>query len=80
MMSAASRSLEPGPQGARTSQRAGDALLALVTLPGDLGQQRRRVLVGSGRVGQDAVNGPDAGHDLAQQCGERRQLALRVLG
>ena len=51
---------EPGPQGARTSQRAGDALLALVALPGDLGEQRGRVLVGSGRVGQDAVNGPDA--------------------
>src|ERR1700722_18202395 len=31
---------EPGPQGARTSQRAGDALLTLVTLPGDLGEQR----------------------------------------
>jgi len=27
-----------------------------------------------------AVNGPDAGHDLAEQRGEPRQLALRVLG
>jgi len=50
-----------------------------VTLPAHLGEQRRRVLVGSGRVGEDAMNWPGAGHDLAKQYGEPRQLVLRVL-
>jgi hypothetical protein len=37
-----------------------------VTLSRDLGEQRSGVCVGSGRVGKDAMNGPNAGHHLAK--------------
>jgi hypothetical protein len=70
---------EPGPQVAGTCDGACDTALALVPLPGDLGEQRSRGLVGSGRVGEDAMNRPNAGHDLAEQRGEPGQLVLRVL-
>jgi hypothetical protein len=70
---------EPGPQRARTCDGACDTALALVPLPGDLGEQGSRGFVGSGRVGEDAMNRPDARHDLAEQCGEPGQLVLRVL-
>ncbi len=36
---------EPGPQGTGAGEGAGDVALALVTLPGDLGEQRGGVLV-----------------------------------
>jgi hypothetical protein len=70
---------EPGPQVAGTCDGACDSALALVSLPGDLGEQRSRGFVGSGRVGKDAMNRPDAAHDLAEQRGEPGQLVLRVL-
>lgn len=70
---------EPWPQVAGTRDGACDTALALVPLPGDLGEQRGRGFVGSGRVGEDAMNGPNAGHDLAEQRGEPGQLVLRVL-
>jgi hypothetical protein len=70
---------EPGPQVAGTCDGACDTALALVPLPGDLGEQRSRGFVGSGRVGEDAMNRPNAGHDLAEQRGEPGQLVLRVL-
>jgi len=70
---------EPGPQVAGTCDGACDTALALVPLPGDLGEQRGRGFVGSCRVGEDAMNRPNASHDLAEQRGEPGQLVLRVL-
>ena len=69
---------QPGPQCARSSERAYDTALAFVTLSSDLVEQQGGVFVGSGRVDEDAMDGPDAGHNLAKQGGETGELLSRV--
>src|SRR2546423_7767070 len=67
-----------GVEGAGTSEGAGDASLALVALPGDLGEQTSGFLVGPGGVGEDAVDRAASAHEVAEQGGEARQLVERV--
>ena len=56
---------KPRPQGARSSQCACDPPLAVVALVSYIGEQRSGAWVGSGGVGEDAMNEPRALHDVA---------------
>src|SRR5207302_8245550 len=62
----------------RTSEGAGDASLAFVALPGDLGEETSGFSVGPGGVGEDAVDSGASAHQIAEQGGEARQLVQRV--
>ena len=72
-------SFQAGPQRLPVGDREGDAALALVALPGHLGQQRGRFGVGPGCVGEDAVHHSDPAHHLPHEGCETGQLDARVL-
>lgn len=66
------------PQGFRTSERACDSLLAVLTLPRDLAEHGSCGLVGSGCIRKDAMNRRSSGHQIAEHRREPCQLDLRV--